>query len=226
MPYIDPVKWALDHVSPKERSFNDNVNSPVASFHSDVFVRAYALGPPRQLLTSKFLDEAISRYNYEEVVKSWMDNKELFGSTPTNAYPISWFREPFSLLVAMLCRLYGSASCTMFQAKWVPVAQHVLFIGDSFNWAQVLSFNLKYEIEKYQKTPSNQKSTFYMSGFVMDALCATSPFSALNWNWSENSPPYTYIVLICGRTTSFLESTRFATCFLGRCITKFSRLMI
>ena len=74
----------------------------------------------------------------------------------------------------------------MFKAQWVLVAHHFFLTGDSFNWAQVLSFNLKYEIEKYQKTKTNRKLTFYMSGFVMDAFCATSPFSALNWNWDNN----------------------------------------
>ena len=69
IPYTDPVKLELDHASPKQCSFNDNVNSPIVSFHSDVFSRDYALGPPRQLLTSKFLDEAISLFNYKEVVK-------------------------------------------------------------------------------------------------------------------------------------------------------------
>ena len=78
MPYTDPVKWALDYENPKECSFNDNTHTPIASFHSDVFAMAYALGPPIQLLTSKFLDEAITRFNYEKVVKSWMNNIELF----------------------------------------------------------------------------------------------------------------------------------------------------
>ena len=114
MPYTDLIKMELYHTIPKERSFNDNVNIPIASFLSDVFAMAYALAPLRQLLKSKFIDEAISWYNYKEVVKSWMDNTELFGSTPTNAYPIYWFREPFSLLSARFGRLYGSMSCTMF----------------------------------------------------------------------------------------------------------------
>ena len=74
MPYTDPVKQAFDYANPKELSFNDNTDTLVASFHFDVFSRAYALVPPRQLLTSKFLDEAITRFNYEEVVKSWMNN--------------------------------------------------------------------------------------------------------------------------------------------------------
>ena len=92
MPYTDPVKWALDYANPKEHSFNDNTHTPVALFHSDVFSRAYVLGPPRQILTSKFHDEPITRFNYEEVVKSWMNNTELFREqliTSTNAYPIS-----------------------------------------------------------------------------------------------------------------------------------------
>ena len=134
MPYTNPVKWVLDYANPKERSFNDNTHTPVSSFHSDVFSRAYVLGPPRQLLTSKFLDEAITRFNYEEVVKSWMDNKELFVPTSTNSYLISWFREPFSLLAAMFCHLYGSANYSLFKAQWVPMAHHILLTGDSFNW--------------------------------------------------------------------------------------------
>ena len=28
-----------------------------------------------------------------------------------------------------------------------------------------------------------------MSVFVMDAFCASTAFSALNWNWTEKSPP-------------------------------------
>ena len=86
----------------------------------------------------------------------------------------------------MFCRLYGSTKCSLFKAKWVLVAHHILLTGDSFNWAHVLSLNLRDEIEKNQKTSTNQKPTFYMSGFVMDAFCATSPFPDLNWNWNKN----------------------------------------
>ena len=88
----------------------------------------------------------------------------------------------------MFCHLYGSRTCTMFQAKWVPVAHHILITSDSLKWEHVLSFNSKDEIEKYQKTLANRKPTFYRSGFVMDALCATSLFPASNWNWDKNCP--------------------------------------
>ena len=82
----------------------------------------------------------------------------------------------------------------MFQAKWLPVAHHVLIIGGSFNWEQVLSFNLKDEIEKCQKTSANRNPIFYMSGFVMDAFYATSPFPTLKWNSNKN---YSHVHIYC-----------------------------
>ena len=69
------------------------------------------------------------------------------------------------------------------------MAHHILLTGDSFNWAQISSCNLQEEIEKYQKTPPNRKPTFYMSGFVMDAFCASSSFPSLNWYWDEKYSP-------------------------------------
>ena len=102
-------------------------------------------------MNRKFLDEAISRFDYEDVVKSWIENPTLFVSQPGNIYPTSWFREPFSLLAAMFYRLYGEANCTFFKAEWVPATQHIVVAGESFNWAQIISINLKEQIDKYQK---------------------------------------------------------------------------
>ena len=84
----------------------------MASFHPDVFARAYALKPPQQLLTDKFLNASMSQFDFEEVIKSLMDNPVEFIPKEDKAYPISWFREPFSLLVVMFCRLYGLPNCT------------------------------------------------------------------------------------------------------------------
>ena len=66
---------------------------------------------------------------------------------------------------------------------------HILITNDSFNWAQILSCNLREEIEKYEKTPANRKPSFYMLGFVMDAFYGSNSFSALNWNWRDKYPP-------------------------------------
>ena len=70
MPYTDPVKWELDYTISKELSFDNHLWNLVASFHPDVFAKAYALGPPQWLLMVQFLDAAVTQFDYEEVIKS------------------------------------------------------------------------------------------------------------------------------------------------------------
>ena len=76
----------------------------------------------------------------------------MFISQPSNIYPNSWFKEPFSLLAAMFRQLYGEANCTFFNIEWVSEAQHSIVIGKYFNWAQILYVNLKEKIDNYHKT--------------------------------------------------------------------------
>ena len=52
MPYTDPIMWALDHADPKERIFCDIHNVVIASFHPEIFTRAYGFPTPKQLLSS------------------------------------------------------------------------------------------------------------------------------------------------------------------------------
>ena len=87
----------------------------VDSFHPDVFSRDYALGPPKELLTSNFFNESLSRFIYEEVVKSWLEDPTLVIPPSILAYPISWFKEPFALLEAMIFMLYGLPNYSSFK---------------------------------------------------------------------------------------------------------------
>ena len=65
MPYTNVVKWILDHAKPEERVFNDDISIYLASFRPEIFAKAYVLSPPKQLINHKFVDEAVSRFNYE-----------------------------------------------------------------------------------------------------------------------------------------------------------------
>ena len=144
---------------------------------------------PKKFFSTKFFDEFLSKLNYDQVVKCWMEDPTLVIPVSLSAYPVSWFREPFLLLAVMFCRLYGLPNCSLFKKKWVPMENHVLLTSDSFNWAQILFCNLQEEIEKYQRTPSKRKPSFYMSRFIIDAFGACSCFPELNWDWKEKFPP-------------------------------------
>jgi hypothetical protein len=46
-------------------------------------------------------------------------------------------------MVAMLCRLYGEPDATHFPLSYIPLIYFCADVGASFNWADILSENLK-----------------------------------------------------------------------------------
>ena len=109
----------------------------------DVFVKAYGLKPARQPLDADFSKAYKSRFNFNEMLKSWMSESSKFSQRNDDLYPIAWFREPYSLLEAMLCRLYGLPNCSFFKVEWDPIAHHVLTKGESFPWDSILSLEIR-----------------------------------------------------------------------------------
>ena len=72
LPYSDAVRWIIDHANPKDRYFNTSTGLLLANFHSETFSKIYALKPFKQLLNVDFVKTAKSRYNFDQMLKSWM----------------------------------------------------------------------------------------------------------------------------------------------------------
>jgi hypothetical protein len=65
---------------------------------------------------------------------------------------------------------------------------HEVAEGYSFNWANMLSDNLAKEITEYQLAKSKGRyAPFYMSAYIMDAICFITPFPLMNWSWTPTS---------------------------------------
>ena len=182
LPYNDTVKWIVEHANPKDRSFNDSAGSQLANFRPEVFIRAYGLKLVRQLLTIEFAKAAKTRFNFDEMLKSWMHQPGKFSQRFDNLYPVTWFKEPYSLLAAMLCILYGLPNCYVFKFEWAPVAHHVLTTGDSLPWASILLLELKKSIQDYQKATAKKKPNFFFSAFIYDIFCTEFQYPNFGWN--------------------------------------------
>jgi hypothetical protein len=90
----------------------------------------------------------------------------------------------------VICRLFGKNNPTHFSVEWVAIMNEVAE-GYTFNWDKMLSDNLAKEIADYKLEKSKGKPTpFYMSAYVMDAICFMTHFPLMNWSWiSTNSEP-------------------------------------
>ena len=132
LPYNDAVRWIIDHANPKDHSFNTSTGLLLANFHFETFVKIYALKPFRQLVNADFVKFSKSRYNFNQMLKSWMVKPRKFSQRKDELYPIEWIKEPYSLIAAMLCRIYGLPNCSYFKEEWAPIAHHVITTSESF----------------------------------------------------------------------------------------------
>ena len=149
LPYNDTVKWIVDHANPKDRSFNTSTGLLLANFRSEIFVKIYTLKPFMQLLNADFVKDAKSRYNFDQMLKYWMAERRKFSQIKDELYPIEWFNEPFSLLAAMLCRLYSLPNWSYFKEEWASISHHVITTGKSLPWASILSLELNIAIQEF-----------------------------------------------------------------------------
>ena len=78
LPYNETVKWIIEHANPKDHSFNDTAWSQLTNFHLDVFVKAYGLKLARQSLDVDFAKDSKLRFNFDEMLKSWMRESSKF----------------------------------------------------------------------------------------------------------------------------------------------------
>jgi hypothetical protein len=83
----------------------------------------------------------------------------------------------------LLCIIFGRKDSAHFLLAWVPI-MHEVEKGLSFNWAKMLSDNMAKEIKEYQSMKAKGKpAPFYMSAYIMDAICFMTPFPLMSWSW-------------------------------------------
>jgi hypothetical protein len=88
----------------------------------------------------------------------------------------------------LLCRVFGKKKPCHFPPEWVPFLEEASE-GYSFNWDKILSDNIAKEILDYRAARAQgQPVAFYMSVYLMDAICFMTPFPMMNWSWNITCP--------------------------------------
>jgi hypothetical protein len=67
--------------------------------------------------------------------------------------------------------------------------------GSSFDWAKILSNSLTNRVTEYRTQKENGKvSSFFMSAYIMDAICSMRPFPLMRWSWTltKDEPIHVY----------------------------------
>lgn len=97
---------------------------------------------------------------------------------------------PYCFSIAMLCRLFGKPDINKFSSEWLPLADAATN-ATIMNWAQILSNNLDAAILEYRRKRSIASRVyppFFLSAYVMDAICFVPEFPIMGWRWTVQNP--------------------------------------
>jgi hypothetical protein len=191
--YTDMVIWALDKVDVPTRSILDEQGKVIGSFRPEHIQVMYKLSPiHKHTLNPEFLaafqqKECVEAgQSYSDIIREWARDKNSFRAHAQGIYATASLNDYMRYLAMMLCRLYGKRDSNHFNAEWTPLLEEVSE-GRSFNWHKILSDNITSEIAKYQTARSKgQTVAFYMSAYILDAICFRTPFPLMNWNWDPS----------------------------------------
>jgi hypothetical protein len=187
MSYNDMISWALERTYVQMRRILDNPGVIVGSFRSEHIQVMYKLSPNSKYIYNKEFVSEFQRkecteedHTYSDIIKDWWGHPTKFRADSHGIYATTPLNEYMVYVALMLCRLFGKKSPTHFPAKWVPLL-HEVVEGYSFNWNKILSDNLAKQVIEYQTVRSKGRPiAFYMSAYIMDAICFKTLFPLMN----------------------------------------------
>jgi hypothetical protein len=141
----------------------------IASFRPDDLAKCYHLEARNKKLYGKLLSELelIPKYLFPKWYK--LDKKLKYQIK--GRYPTTNLRKPYQYMVTMLCMLYGEPNATQFPLSYMPLIYFCANVGASFNWADILSKNLKNAISAITQAQPGNFPSFHMDSYLLEIMC-------------------------------------------------------
>jgi hypothetical protein len=96
---------------------------------------------------------------YPDMIRGWARHENKFRVDIHEIYATDSLNEYMVYVAMMLCRLYGKKDPYHFSVEWTPFLEEV---------------------------SEGQSVAFYMSAYIMDAICFMTPFPLMNWSWNAS----------------------------------------
>jgi hypothetical protein len=116
------------------------------------------------------------------LIKDWVLRSAKFRANDQGIYSIASLEPHYKYVEMMTCRLFEREDTVHFYIVWVPLMFRVVE-GCLFNWAKILSESLANQVTEYwEQKASGRPSSFFMSAYIMDAVCSMTPFHLMSWS--------------------------------------------
>jgi len=125
-----------------------------------------------------------------DCTRAWSNNEEKIKKDKNGMYSTTSICPPYSFVAAMLCWLFGRPNNTKFSPDWFPLIEAIINPTVIY-WAQILSDNLSKTTIEYRSRRSIASRVyrpFFMSAYVMEAICFSLKFPIMGWKWTIQNP--------------------------------------
>jgi hypothetical protein len=201
LPYYDMIRWALDHIDLPTRTIMNDQRVTVGTFRPEHIQTMYKLPTTSEYTYDAEFLEGFKQKECTEydktmpgLIKDWVSRAAKFRANDQGVYSIASLEPQYKYVAMMTCRLFGREDTSHFYIAWVPLIFRVAE-GCSFNWAKMLSDSLANRVTEYrEQKASGRPSSFFMSAYIMDAVCSMTPFPLMNWAWNpaQEKPVHEY----------------------------------
>jgi len=191
LPYADMIKRMIDNVNIKDKTFLTSRKMIVGSFEDAYLKRMYRFLDPQKIYDKQFLKRFAEKKKIEsEPIRQWRQGPGKNKDDSKVVYYLASLSGPFCYVVVMICRLFGSLNTQKFKVEWVPFIQ-VASNYEIMDCATILSNNIASKILEYRQNHSVSERivpTFYMSAYIMDAICFYFDFPSMGCKWTLEDP--------------------------------------
>jgi hypothetical protein len=201
LPYYDMIRWALDHIDLPTRTIMNDQRVTVGTFRPEHIQTMYKLPTTSEYtygaeFLEEFKEKECTQYDktMPSLIKDWVSRSAKFRANDQGVYSIASLEPQYKYVAMMTCRLFGREDTSHFFIAWVPLMFRVAE-GCSFNWAKILSDSLANRVTEYrEQKASGRPSSFFMSAYIMDAVCSMTPFPLMSWAWNpaQEKPVHEY----------------------------------
>lgn len=162
----------------------------------------YHVPEPEATYNKQFMEKfAKEKEDSVECTKISSVREEPLKNDKHGMYNTSSFSSPYYFVAAMLCRLFGGLDVNKFSSEWLPLLDAATN-ATIMDWAQIFSNNLATSIWNYRSERTTTQMIyppFYLTTYVMDAICYVSKFPLMDWKWTTQNtlPIHMYHKQLC-----------------------------
>lgn len=170
----------VSHTDPKMMTLRSASGTQLVTFRTKKYHQMYHFPQPVNHMDALFYTHN-NNVNTKDILKHWIREPSKFRTTPNQVYKTKLLRKACQLLIIFSCRLYGQESTKTFPESQVIVLDHFSSEGRPFNWSDMLALQLKVHVSNAQSLPTSEQAKFYMSVYLLDAICNQLQFPGMGW---------------------------------------------